>query len=167
MLLPAFERVEGGQGALRPCVAHPAPRDQPGCARASQKPTAIASSGSTRLSSLRRPTRWTGVWPALPAGAAPGLWQREDPGLRHDQDLGQHHARLLWWLLLLLHHRSTRAHHPEPLEESILKEIEEIRDKVPGFTGVIRDLGGPTANMYKFRCKSLKAEQTCRRASCV
>ncbi|MER0497748.1 YgiQ family radical SAM protein [Aeromonas hydrophila] len=52
-------------------------------------------------------------------------------------------------------------------EESIIKEIEEIRDKVPGFTGVISDLGGPTANMYKLRCKSPKAEQTCRRASCV
>ncbi|QCG48721.1 YgiQ family radical SAM protein [Aeromonas schubertii] len=52
-------------------------------------------------------------------------------------------------------------------EESILKEIEEIRDKVPGFTGVISDLGGPTANMYKLRCQSPKAEQTCRRASCV
>ncbi len=52
-------------------------------------------------------------------------------------------------------------------EESILKEIEDIRDKVPGFTGVISDLGGPTANMYKLRCKSPKAEQTCRRASCV
>ncbi|MGN7509718.1 YgiQ family radical SAM protein [Aeromonas salmonicida] len=52
-------------------------------------------------------------------------------------------------------------------EESIIKEIEEIRDKVPGFTGVISDLGGPTANMYKLRCKSPRAEQTCRRASCV
>lgn len=52
-------------------------------------------------------------------------------------------------------------------QESILKEIEEIRDKVPGFTGVISDLGGPTANMYQLRCKNPKAEQTCRRASCV
>lgn len=52
-------------------------------------------------------------------------------------------------------------------EESIIKEIEEIRDKVPGFTGVISDLGGPTANMYRLRCKSPRAEQTCRRASCV
>ena len=51
--------------------------------------------------------------------------------------------------------------------ESILTEIEEIRDKVPGFTGVISDLGGPTANMYKLRCKSPRAEETCRRASCV
>lgn len=52
-------------------------------------------------------------------------------------------------------------------EESIVREIEQIRDKVPGFTGVISDLGGPTANMYKLRCKSAKAEQTCRRLSCV
>ncbi len=52
-------------------------------------------------------------------------------------------------------------------KESILREIEEIRDKVPGFTGVISDLGGPTANMYRLRCKNPKAEQTCRRPSCV
>jgi uncharacterized radical SAM protein YgiQ len=52
-------------------------------------------------------------------------------------------------------------------EESIIREIEQIRDKVPGFTGVISDLGGPTANMYKLRCKSPKAEQACRRLSCV
>lgn len=52
-------------------------------------------------------------------------------------------------------------------EDSIIREIEEIRDKVPGFTGVISDLGGPTANMYRLRCKSPKAEATCRRPSCV
>lgn len=52
-------------------------------------------------------------------------------------------------------------------EDSIIKEIETIRDKVPGFTGVISDLGGPTANMYRLKCKSPKAEQTCRRLSCV
>ncbi|MGL4860751.1 MAG: YgiQ family radical SAM protein [Enterobacteriaceae bacterium] len=51
--------------------------------------------------------------------------------------------------------------------QSILQEIEQIRDSVPGFTGVISDLGGPTANMYGLRCQSPKAEQTCRRASCV
>ena len=32
-------------------------------------------------------------------------------------------------------------------EDSMIREIEEIRDKVKGFTGVISDLGGPTANM--------------------
>ena len=52
-------------------------------------------------------------------------------------------------------------------EDSIIREIEQIRDTVPGFTGVISDLGGPTANMYRLRCKSPKAEATCRRPSCV
>ncbi|PLR45915.1 YgiQ family radical SAM protein [Chimaeribacter arupi] len=52
-------------------------------------------------------------------------------------------------------------------EESIVQEIETIRDSVPGFTGVISDLGGPTANMYQLRCRSPKAEQSCRRASCL
>lgn len=52
-------------------------------------------------------------------------------------------------------------------EESILHEIEEIRDKVEGFTGVISDLGGPTANMYRMACKSEAIEQACRKLSCV
>jgi radical SAM superfamily enzyme YgiQ (UPF0313 family) len=43
-------------------------------------------------------------------------------------------------------------------EASILKEIEEIRDKTPGFTGTISDLGGPTANMYRMACKDPKIE---------
>ena len=52
-------------------------------------------------------------------------------------------------------------------EESILQEIEDIRDKVPGFTGTISDLGGPTANMYRLTCKSQKILENCRRLSCV
>lgn len=52
-------------------------------------------------------------------------------------------------------------------EESILEEIEKIRDKTPGFTGMISDLGGPTANMYRLNCKDKKIEETCRRPSCV
>ena len=52
-------------------------------------------------------------------------------------------------------------------EDSIIAEIEDIKLKVPGFTGVISDLGGPTANMYKLNCKSEKAEATCRKPSCV
>ncbi|MBS0849241.1 YgiQ family radical SAM protein [Citrobacter sp. JGM124] len=52
-------------------------------------------------------------------------------------------------------------------EASIINEIEAMRDTVPGFTGVVSDLGGPTANMYMLRCKSPRAEQTCRRLSCV
>jgi uncharacterized radical SAM protein YgiQ len=52
-------------------------------------------------------------------------------------------------------------------EGSILKEIEQIRDTVPGFTGVISDLGGPTANMYRIACKSREIEKSCRLPSCV
>jgi len=52
-------------------------------------------------------------------------------------------------------------------EASILREIGEIRDKVPGFTGIISDLGGPTANMYRLACKSREIESVCRRPSCV
>ena len=52
-------------------------------------------------------------------------------------------------------------------EASILHEIEEIRDKAPGFTGTISDLGGPTANMYRLACKDPKIEASCRRLSCV
>jgi uncharacterized radical SAM protein YgiQ len=52
-------------------------------------------------------------------------------------------------------------------ESSILREIETIRDSVPGFTGVISDLGGPTANMYRLACKSREIERACRRPSCV
>ena len=54
-------------------------------------------------------------------------------------------------------------------EQSILNEVEKIRDQVPGFTGVISDLGGPTANMYGLVCKEADNEigQKCRRLSCV
>jgi uncharacterized radical SAM protein YgiQ len=52
-------------------------------------------------------------------------------------------------------------------EDSVIREIETIRDKVPGFTGVISDLGGPTANMYRLHCKSTVIESACRRPSCV
>jgi uncharacterized radical SAM protein YgiQ len=52
-------------------------------------------------------------------------------------------------------------------EASILREIAEISDKVPGFTGIISDLGGPTANMYRLACKSKEIETVCRRPSCV
>jgi len=52
-------------------------------------------------------------------------------------------------------------------EDSVIQEIETIRDTVPGFTGNISDLGGPTANMYRLACKSEKIESACRRLSCV
>ncbi|MBC7174003.1 MAG: YgiQ family radical SAM protein, partial [Polyangiaceae bacterium] len=52
-------------------------------------------------------------------------------------------------------------------EESLLREIERIRDMTPGFTGVISDIGGPTANMYRLACKSDAIQSACRKPSCV
>lgn len=52
-------------------------------------------------------------------------------------------------------------------EQSVLDEIEKIRDQVPGFTGSISDLGGPTANMYHLNCKDDVIQANCRRLSCV
>lgn len=52
-------------------------------------------------------------------------------------------------------------------EQSVLREIENIRDHTPGFTGVISDLGGPTANMWRLHCMDPKIESSCRRLSCV
>ena len=52
-------------------------------------------------------------------------------------------------------------------EDSILREMEDIRDRTPGFTGTISDLGGPTANMWRLACKDPKIESACRKLSCV
>jgi len=52
-------------------------------------------------------------------------------------------------------------------EDSVIREIEAIRDSVPDFTGVISDVGGPTANMYRLACKTKAIESACRRLSCV
>ncbi|MEN9892830.1 MAG: hypothetical protein RLY78_3125, partial [Pseudomonadota bacterium] len=52
-------------------------------------------------------------------------------------------------------------------EDSVIREIEEMRDKVKGFTGVVSDLGGPTANMWRIGCKSREVEAACRKPSCV
>lgn len=52
-------------------------------------------------------------------------------------------------------------------EDSIIREVEAIRDTTPGFTGIISDLGGPTANMYRLACNSEEIEANCRRLSCV
>lgn len=52
-------------------------------------------------------------------------------------------------------------------KDSIIREVEQIRDKTPGFTGTISDLGGPTANMWRLNCNSKTIEENCRRLSCV
>jgi uncharacterized radical SAM protein YgiQ len=52
-------------------------------------------------------------------------------------------------------------------EDSIIREVEAIRDTSPAFTGVISDLGGPTANMWRLACKTKEIEAKCRKLSCV
>ena len=52
-------------------------------------------------------------------------------------------------------------------EASVLREVERIRDTSPAFTGVISDLGGPTANMWRIACKDKETEAACRKLSCV
>ena len=51
-------------------------------------------------------------------------------------------------------------------EESVLREVRQL-SRMSGFSGVLTDLGGPTANMYKMTCKDDKIEASCRRLSCV
>lgn len=51
-------------------------------------------------------------------------------------------------------------------EGSVLREVRALT-RMDGWKGVVTDVGGPTANMYKLRCKSEKIESACRRLSCV
>jgi uncharacterized radical SAM protein YgiQ len=50
--------------------------------------------------------------------------------------------------------------------ESVLREVRALR-RMADFRGTITDLGGPTANMYKMKCKSEEIESKCRRLSCL
>ncbi|MBI3544289.1 MAG: YgiQ family radical SAM protein, partial [Deltaproteobacteria bacterium] len=51
-------------------------------------------------------------------------------------------------------------------QDSILKEVGKMTE-VPGFKGEVSDIGGPTANMYELRCKSVDIQSKCRKLSCV
>jgi uncharacterized radical SAM protein YgiQ len=51
-------------------------------------------------------------------------------------------------------------------QESVLKEVRKMAAD-PEFSGVISDLGGPTANMYEMRCIRPEVEARCKRLSCV
>ncbi len=51
-------------------------------------------------------------------------------------------------------------------EASVLREVRAL-SRMEGFSGVISDVGGPTANMYQLKCKDPKIESACRRLSCV
>ena len=49
---------------------------------------------------------------------------------------------------------------------SILREVEAI-SQLPGFRGVLSDLGGPSANMYKMSGKNHDICRKCHRPSCI
>ena len=51
-------------------------------------------------------------------------------------------------------------------EESILREIDTLT-KLPGFAGVISDLGGPSANMYRMYGKDSSVCEKCKKPSCL
>lgn len=51
-------------------------------------------------------------------------------------------------------------------EDSVLKELRKI-SSMPGFSGVISDLGGPSANMYKMKGKHQPICDSCKRPSCI
>ena len=51
-------------------------------------------------------------------------------------------------------------------ERSILEEIRRLSED-PTFTGVISDVGGPTANMYRMNCTRPEIRAKCKRLSCV
>ncbi|MGA2796348.1 MAG: YgiQ family radical SAM protein [Thermoguttaceae bacterium] len=51
-------------------------------------------------------------------------------------------------------------------EKSILAEIRRMAED-PDFKGVISDLGGPTANMYRMNCSRSEVREKCRRQSCL
>jgi uncharacterized radical SAM protein YgiQ len=50
--------------------------------------------------------------------------------------------------------------------QSVVDEIETMATD-PKFSGVVSDIGGPTANMYEMKCSRPDVEARCRRQSCV
>ncbi len=51
-------------------------------------------------------------------------------------------------------------------QESVLDEVRKMAAD-PEFSGVVSDIGGPTANMYEMRCTRPEVEAKCKRLSCV
>ena len=51
-------------------------------------------------------------------------------------------------------------------KESILKEVQKVAAD-PEFKGIISDIGGATANMYRMRCTRPEVEAKCKRLSCI
>jgi uncharacterized radical SAM protein YgiQ len=50
--------------------------------------------------------------------------------------------------------------------DNVMREVRAL-SRMEEFRGTITDVGGPTANMYKMRCKDDTTEHACRRLSCV
>ena len=50
--------------------------------------------------------------------------------------------------------------------ESVVREVERLAAD-PDFKGVVSDVGGATANMYRMRCTRPEVEAKCKRLSCV
>ncbi|MCI0650793.1 MAG: YgiQ family radical SAM protein [Planctomycetes bacterium] len=50
--------------------------------------------------------------------------------------------------------------------DSIVREVAALGERAD-FKGVVSDLGGPTANMYRMRCTKPAVEAICKRLSCV
>ncbi len=65
---------------------------------------------------------------------------------------------------------SITMHQGRPIQsrsqDSILREVRALRH-TENWNGVVSDIGGPTANMYKMRCSRPEVEAICRRPSCV
>jgi len=51
-------------------------------------------------------------------------------------------------------------------KESILKEVKAVTD-MPDFKGIISDLGGPSANMYRMNGINMKICEACKKPSCI
>ncbi len=51
-------------------------------------------------------------------------------------------------------------------QESVLAEVRQMAAD-PEFSGIVSDIGGPTANMYEMRCTRPEVEAKCKRLSCV
>ncbi len=51
-------------------------------------------------------------------------------------------------------------------QESVIGEVRRMSEE-KSFSGVVSDIGGPTANMYQMRCTKPEVEAICRRLSCV
>jgi uncharacterized radical SAM protein YgiQ len=51
-------------------------------------------------------------------------------------------------------------------QESVLREVRKMAAD-PEFSGIISDIGGPTANMYQMQCTRPEVEAKCKRLSCV